>query len=139
MISRCTEENYPHFHYYGGRGIKVCESWRKFESFKRDMLGSYEEHARKYGERNTTLERIDVDGNYELENVKWATMKEQSKNKRLRADSRSGYAGVNWLDQRGKWRARVTIDYKEHHIGLFDTVEEAVKARDKFINEMETI
>lgn len=103
------------------------------------MFESYEEHVGKYGEKNTTLERIDVDGDYEVGNVKWATMKEQSKNKRPRADSRSGYPGVNWYEPRGKWRARVTIDYKDHHIGLFDTIEEAAEAREKFISERETI
>ena len=46
------------------------------------MLESYLEHIRKYGEDNTTLERIDNEKGYIKENIKWATRKEQAENKR---------------------------------------------------------
>lgn len=74
MIMRCHNPNDKSYKYYGGRGIIVCDRWRhSFENFFKDMGSRPDSH---------TLERNNTDGNYTPKNCKWATMAEQSANKR---------------------------------------------------------
>ncbi len=73
MKARCSNPNHNRYARYGGRGIKVCERWLKFENFYKDM-----------GSRPTgrhTIERVNKDGNYEPANCKWATYIEQNNNR----------------------------------------------------------
>lgn len=73
MLQRCSNPNASRYAEYGGRGIKVCHRWQKFENFLADV-----------GERpeGTSLDRINVNGDYEPGNVRWATIAEQARNKR---------------------------------------------------------
>lgn len=75
MKQRCQNSNTAQFYDYGGRGIKVCEEWNDFRNFLADM-----------GEKpkDKSLDRIDVDGDYEPGNCRWATASEQALNKRPR-------------------------------------------------------
>lgn len=79
---RCNNPNAHAYKDYGGRGIKICERWENFLNFKEDMYESYLEHVKQYGEKNTSIDRIDNDGNYCKENCRWVTQKEQCSNTR---------------------------------------------------------
>lgn len=74
MKSRCLYTKNVSYKYYGGRGITVCDRWlHSFENFLEDI-----------GERpdGLSLDRIDVNGNYEPDNCKWSSPKEQRSNRR---------------------------------------------------------
>ena len=73
MKYRCDNPSYHFYAAYGGRGIKYCERWKEFKNFLEDM-----------GERpdGMTLDRIDVNKNYEPKNCRWADAKTQRANRR---------------------------------------------------------
>jgi len=78
--TRCNNSSSDHYKNYGGRGIK--NEWNKFIDFYNDMYESWLSHVKKFGEKATTIDRIDNDGNYCKQNCRWATSKEQYWNSR---------------------------------------------------------
>lgn len=82
MIARCTNPRDRSFTNYGGRGITVCKRWTVYANFETDMLIPYVRHVNTYGVQQTTLDRVDNDGNYEPTNCRWATMRQQVVNRR---------------------------------------------------------
>lgn len=78
--NRCFCKGWETYKKYGGCGITVCNEWSKFENFKNNMYKEYLEHVNKYGEKNTTIDRIDSKGDYRKDNCRWATYEKQANN-----------------------------------------------------------
>jgi len=120
MKDRCYNKNNDRYHKYGGRGIKVCRQWQKsFERFYLDM---------GLKPQSMSLERINVDGNYEPDNCKWATSTEQLRNKSLYENNTSGHRGVG-LRKNGSWRSAISVGGKQIFIGYFKDKDDAISAR----------
>lgn len=79
--ARCYGKNHPTYKNYGARGIKMCDEWR--DDFKQfydwSMANGYDDTAEKYA---CTLDRIDVNGDYEPSNCRWVAQKQQCNNTR---------------------------------------------------------
>ena len=109
MLDRCENKTYREYPDYGGRGIKICERWHDFNNFYADM-----------GKRpqNTTLDRIDNNGNYEPSNCRWANAKTQANNRR--SNSLITFNGKTqtlqqWADETGIYEN--TISMRINHYG----------------------
>ena len=76
MKRRCYRTLNPNYKYYGGRGIKVCEEWLK------DFMSFYNWAIQNGYNSDLSIDRIDVNGNYEPKNCRWATKSEQQRNTR---------------------------------------------------------
>jgi len=99
MKQRCLNKKCNEYKDYGGRGITICREWMKFENFYEDM-----------GERleGKTLDRIDNNGNYEPNNCKWSTPKEQNNNNRH--NRYMSFRGE--IKTMKQWSTQVNISYK---------------------------
>ena len=109
MVARCTNEHSSSWEYYGARGVKVCDRWRKFDQFFSDMGEPPTDHH--------SLDRKDTSGNYESGNCRWATMKAQQNNKTN--NIRLTYCGQTktiseWAEICGIKRATIRARIKVH-------------------------
>lgn len=109
MMTRCQNPNRPHFYRYGGRGIKVCKRWHKFENFYADMGNK---------PKNKSLDRIDNNGDYTPENCKWSSAREQANNRRNNIAVE--IEGKKWTI--AQWSRLADIDpkmvYRRYHKGI---------------------
>ena len=103
MLRRTSTPTNPAYKYYGGRGIEVCDEWKEFMRF-------YEWSMANGYTNKLTIERIDVDGNYEPSNCCWVDMKTQGKNKRSTLSNR--FTKQELLDMVKEYKER-NINYKD--------------------------
>lgn len=125
MKNRCTCKANVGYEYYGGRGIKICKSWK----------GSYvvfREWALVAGyQKNLELDRRNPNRGYYPSNCRWATRTQQMRNTRKRRDAKtSKYKGVSKEKHTKKWKAQIGIDGRVVYIGLFTNEIDAAKAYD---------
>lgn len=129
MKSRCYNRNIPNYNDYGGRGIKVCDRWLGvygFRNFLNDM-GAKPDGKTMGGRSIWSLDRIDVNGDYMPENCRWATIYEQSRNRR----NNRLVPCIKYLKDKNK---KYCLDFRaENKIfnKCYYTLEEAIAVRDE--------
>jgi len=129
MKRRCFNTRCKHYSNYGGRGITIYDGWiTSFENFYNDVLESYEEGLH--------LDRIDNDGNYEPNNVRWVTQQQNNCNKGSNKGVSSKYKGVSWDKGRKKWMAKITKDKKSYYLGYFTDEVNAAKTYNEAAKEL---
>ena len=126
MIKRCTDPKIDKYACYGGRGIEVCDRWLDVNNFIEDMYPSFE--------NGLSLDRIDVNGNYEPDNCRWTTKEVQARNTRdIMRTNTSGYRGVSWIKKLNKWRVQITVSKIKYNLGVFTDIVEAAKAYERYV------
>lgn len=128
MKRRCLSPRYKRYAQYGGRGIKICDRWLGpdgFPNFLADM-----------GKRpqGLTLDRVNVDGNYEPGNCRWATNLEQQRNRQPtgpRKTNTSGFHGVTH-SAAGGWQAEIRYDGHRRYLGYYPDALAAGRAVEAF-------
>lgn len=130
---RCYNSKSTAYSNYGGRGIKMCSSWfESFDNFYKDM-----------GPRPSSkheIDRINNDGDYEPTNCRWTTRIVNSSNKRFKPGS-TGIVGIRKIVKNnvfsGKYKATIRRNKKNFKIGIFDSIDKAIAARNELIKKYE--
>lgn len=111
--NRCVKQEHPQYKNYWWRWIKFL--WKDFSHFRWDMWDEYLIHCKKYWEKNTTLDRINVNWDYCKEDCRWATWKEQANNKRtcvwFNFDGKY-YSSIKEFTERNEWYKPSTISHR---------------------------
>jgi len=127
MMGRCYNLKNKHYQSYGGRGISVCIDWQDLANFVSWAESTYIE--------GMTMDRINNDGNYEPTNIRWSDKTTQALNKRISKSNTSGFVGIYWHKGNTKWFAQISVNKIVIYLGYFNSVQEAVQARDIYIIE----
>lgn len=124
ILARCYKEDHYAYEFYGARGIKVCERWREsFDNFVKDIgIKPSNTHS---------LDRKDNDGDYEPDNIRWATKRQQTLNRRIPKNNKSGARGVYWHKGHKKWAASIRVSGRTILLGYFKEVTPAARAYDR--------
>lgn len=118
MKARCLNPQHPSYKDYGGRGIKICDSWLKdFGTFLNDLGPKPDKYS--------TLDRINNNGNYEPDNCRWISIQDQQKNR----SNNNIVPGVHYEKSRNKWHVDITRFGKKIFLGRFKDFDIAKKVR----------
>jgi hypothetical protein len=111
---RCYNRNSKNYEYYYERGILVCSEWKNSAKTFIDWA------LKNSWQKGLTIDRINNDGNYEPDNCRFVTRKENVHNQRLlQKNNTSGYRGIFRQDK--KWIAQIYINGEQEYLGLFDS------------------
>lgn len=127
IIGRIKYKSHTSYRNYGGRGISVCSEWEVFENFyKWSMENGYRD--------DLTIDRIDVNGNYEPSNCRWITYKEQANN--TRTNKYIEYNGEEktiseWADYAGIPYKTFYYRYKTYGWSIEDCINTPINGRKK--------
>lgn len=124
MLTRCYNPKYKSYDSYGGRGIKVSDEWKSKGGYGRFVKWAYENGYSP----ELTLDRIDVNGNYEPSNCRWATMKQQQNNRRNNAVFE--YNGARKTI--AEWAEEIGVSYGKLQMTLYRNGGSVEKAVEKF-------
>ena len=122
MKSRCKYEDRWDAEYYALKGVSYDPRWESFEKFFEDMGEAPE---------GMSIDRIDPNLDYCKENCRWADDSLQAFNQGIRSNNTSGKTGVWFTKRTGKWTASITHELQREHLGNFDSLQEAIKAREE--------
>lgn len=109
MRQRCYKKYNKYYKDYGGRGIKLCDEWLN------DFMSFYNWSMNNGYDDTLTIDRIDVDGNYEPSNCRWATRKQQARNRR----NNLNYTINGETHCLKEWCILLCIDYKKAYRRLY--------------------
>lgn len=129
MKGRCLNKSHKYYSYYGKRGIKISEEFKDFSIWLK-----YVESLDNCYKEGCTLDRINNNGNYERDNLRWASRSQQQSNSRkLRENNTSGYRGVSFNKSKKKWVAEITANKQRIRLGNFKHAYTAAYAYDSYV------
>lgn len=129
MISRCTKPNHPDYHNYGGRGITVCEEWK--DEPKR-YIEDIEKYLGKKPSKGHTIDRVDNDKGYYIDNMRGSSRTEQNINRRSK--SKIGLKNIQQLPS-GKYRVMLRREGTVRCSKALIDIKEIISIRDTWIEE----
>ena len=125
MKSRCSYSSCQDYKYYGGKGVTYCEEWKNFSSF-------YEWAMENGYQDGMSLERIDVNGNYEPSNCKWVSPREQRYNMttslKFTIDGETKCL-AEWCELYNISYQTVYKRLKVQKLGIYEALTKPIKAR----------
>ena len=131
MKQRCYNINNPYYKNYGGRGITIFSDW--VDNYAMFRSWAFENGYSEGGDV-LTIDRINNDLGYAPTNCRWITRFVQMQNTRLLIKTNtSGYRGVSFKKDRQKWKAYISINHKQKHLGYFDNKDVAALAYNTFV------
>lgn len=128
MIQRCENQSNPEYKNYGGRGISVCSEWRNDP----EAFVSYVRQLTNHNTDGYTIDRINVDRNYEAGNIRYASKVTQSNNKRFNSPANKFY-GVRKVHN--IYIAEISHNGEYKYLGSSKVERECAMIREKYIEE----